>query len=220
MTASLVLILIWLVLFERREDLRKQILTMSISIGVLSFLTCYFWWTRDWWHPLNLTGTKAGFEDFLMGFGAGGIMVAAYEEIFNKQMYKARGFHKYHVGGMTLLLLMIFVMEFLLDRGLTTFWACVATFTLVSLLIYSSRRDLLVHAFLSGILMAVASLTFYYVIILLSPNWIHNTYDWRHLSGYLFTGIPLEELVFWFLAGFVFGPFYEYWQGEKVRSLP
>jgi len=37
------------------------------------------------------------------------------------------------------------------------------------------------------------------------------------LSGHRITGIPVEEIIFWFLAGFLFGPFYEYWQGVRLR---
>ncbi len=67
--------------------------------------------------------------------------------------------------------------------------------------------------------MVVASLAFYYPIILLSPGWVETTYMLEKLSGILITGVPLEEFIFWFLAGVIFGPLYEYWQGERLRKM-
>ena len=55
----------------------------SILICILSVLTSYFWWTKDWWQPLNFTNTVVGFEDFIMGFTSGGIMSVIYNFLLN-----------------------------------------------------------------------------------------------------------------------------------------
>jgi hypothetical protein len=89
---------------------------------------------------------------------------------------------------------------------------------LVAAVMLSKRRDLIIDAFLSGILMAGISLLSYYTIMIVSSDWISRTYL-SGLSGIKVTGIPIEELVFWFLAGLVFGPFYEYWQGERLKKV-
>ena len=64
--------------------------------------------------------------------------------------------------------------------------------------------------------MAFISTFSYLLILVIHPDWIEITYSM--LSGERFIGIPIEELIFWFLAGLLFGPFYEYWQGEKLRK--
>ena len=70
-----------------------------------------------------------------------------------------------------------------------------------------------------AVIVVIISLISYYSIILLSSRWVEHTYIFENLSGILVTGIPVEELVFWFFAGMVFGPFYEYWKSKKLRRI-
>ena len=37
----------------------------------------------------------------------------------------------------------------------------------------------------------------------LSPDWINHTYQFKTLSRVFVLGIPIEEFVFWFLAGLI-----------------
>lgn len=209
---------IWVFIFIIRPDLRKEMLFMSLMIGVLSVATSYYWWTIDWWKPLTLTGTKVGIEDFLMGFTSGGIMATLYEVIFKKALYK-RKLHHHLSGGFTILLILAQTTSwFIYGIGLTSFWASTLAMISTSIIMLLIRKDLVINAFLSGVLMLCVSLLFYSVIIILSPGWMDQTYL-SGLSGIKFIGIPIEELVFWFLAGLVFGPFYEYWQGQKLKFI-
>jgi hypothetical protein len=63
---------IWLVFLLWRKDQQHEMLKVGFLVGVLSVITCYLWWIQDWWSPQNITGTKIGVEDFLIGFFAGG----------------------------------------------------------------------------------------------------------------------------------------------------
>lgn len=74
--------------FIRRKDLRREIFFISILISIISVLTSYCWWTKDWWRPNTVTGTIVGIEDFIIGFTAGGIMSVIYDFIFNKGYQK------------------------------------------------------------------------------------------------------------------------------------
>jgi hypothetical protein len=82
---------------------------------------------------------------------------------------------------------------------------------------YAYRPDLIQNGLYSGVIMLVCSLPSYFLIQYLSASWIANVYQFNHLSGILLWGIPIEELVFWFLAGSMFGPFYEY--ARKIRLV-
>jgi hypothetical protein len=209
---------VWLVLYAARPDVRREMTVMGLLIGAFSVITAHYWWTSDWWHPLTITHTKVGVEDFLMGFSSGGIMAAAYEVVFKKRYYPRKP--KHHCpGGLTLLLMLAFLTSWLVwGVGLTSFWASAIAMVSTACFFFYLRRDLFANALLSGALMSSVSLLFYFSIILLSPDWIARTYDFSHLSGILVLGIPVEELAFWFLAGTVFGPFYEYWQCEYLRA--
>lgn len=91
---------------------------------------------------------------------------------------------------------------------------------LMGTLLIILRKDLFLNALLSGILMMLVSMpTLYYSSMLLSPGWIEKIWLWNNLSGIRITGIPIEDLVFYFLMGFIIGPFYEYSRGAKLVSL-
>lgn len=213
-----VLLLPWIILYISSPSLRREMLVMSIFIGLVSVATAYYWWTYDWWRPPTITGTRVGIEDFLLGFASGGVMAAAYESLFRAN-YTRRARRRSYPSGITMLLLLAFVTSWLVwGVGLTSFWAsAVALFGLALLLCYF-RRDLFVNALVSGCLMAMISLLPYIAIQIVAPEWIATTYNYNYLSGIHFIGIPIEELIFWFLAGSVFGPFYEYWQGTYVHK--
>jgi|ERR1035437_3461594 hypothetical protein len=210
--------IIWILIFYIRKDLRKEMLTMSLMIGILSLVTSYYWWTTDWWRPLNVTGTKVGIEDFIMGFSTGGIMASIYEVVFKRGLYK-RKLHHHISGGLTILFLLAQTTMWLFwGVGFTSFWASTIAMTLVAFIMIFIRRDLFFTSIITGVLMVIVSSIFYYTIVFISPEWINHTYL-LGLSGTRIIGVPIEEYIFWFFSGVVFGPFYEYWQGERLRLM-
>ncbi len=218
--STIVLLIIWFVFFLIRKDVRKEMVIMSLLIGILSVVTAHYWWTVDWWRPITITGTKIGIEDFLMGFSSGGIMAVAYEILFRKRLYKTRLRNDFHPDQNTILLLLAFFTAWLFwGVGLTSFWASTIAMIIAAGTIFYFRRDLFLNGLLSGLLMMIISLFFYFTIILFSAEWIDKVYYFETLSNLRVFSIPIEEFVFWFLAGMVFGPFYEYWQGEKLRKI-
>ena len=211
--------LIWVLIFLARKDLRWEMLVMSIMIGFFSVATSYYWWTEDWWRPLTITGTKVGVEDFILGLSTGGIMATIYEVLFKRGLYK-RKLHHHISGGLTILFLLSQTTMWLFYAvGLTSFWASFISMLLVVVVMISIRKDLMACSLLSGILVMAVSIPSYFFIVMISPQWIENTYIWEGLSDNKVAGIPIEEFVFWFMSGLVFGPFYEYWQGEKLKVL-
>lgn len=145
-------------------------------------------------------------------------MATLYEVLFKRTFYK-RKMHHHMSGGLTILLILAQMTSwFVYGIGVTTFWASTIAMTAVAIIMLVIRKDLFINSLLSGILMAAVSFLFYFFTILLSPNWLKVTYL-SGLSGIRLIGIPIEEFVFWFLAGMVFGPLYEYWQGERLKRL-
>lgn len=208
---------VWIIFFHKRKDLRKEILVMSILFGTLSVLASYYWWTIDWWQPPTITGTRVGIEDFLMGFAAGGIITALYP-IFTHEHYKKRLVHHHFYQGVLWLLVLANIMWWLISAGWTTFWASTVSMLFVASAIFLFiRRDLLKDAIISGVLMTLVAWLFYGLILLISSEWITITYL-GGISGVYMLGVPIEEFIFWYLAGLLFGPFYKYWFGIRLNE--
>lgn len=68
---SLIFLLIWLLMYLWRKNIRKEIWIFSLIFGVLAFPANYIY-LQDWWHPLTITRTILGIEDFILGFATGG----------------------------------------------------------------------------------------------------------------------------------------------------
>jgi hypothetical protein len=44
--------------------------------------------------------------------------------------------------------------------------------------------------------------------------WFH-----QNISGITLLGIPIEDLVWFFVTGIFLSPLYEFWKGEKLEKL-
>jgi len=220
LVSTILFLVFWFILFYLRKDLRKEMLFMSIGVALAALFAEYFWWTADWWRPITVTGTRIGIEDFLLGFTNGGIAAVIFEEIFKKRFYRRKNLQH------GLIAFCVILLNFLIMAGsfwllhLSSFWATtIGLFTTGSLIVFF-RKDLWLDAVMSGVLIAVLFLPFYWIFMFLSPGIIEKFWMFNHLTGITITGVPLEDIVFYFLVGFSVGPFYAYWQGERLRKMP
>ena len=219
LASTLLFLVFWLVLYYHRKDLRKEMLFMSISIAVVGIFAEYFWWTVDWWRPITITGTHVGIEDFLLGFTNGGIAGVLFEEVFKKKFYKRKSL-EHNFGAFVLILINFLIIAVgFWYFNLSSFWATTFGLFITGSLIIFFRHDLWIDAVISGFLVAILFLPFYSIFIFLSPGIIEKTWLFDHLTGIRITGVPIEDIVFYFLVGFVVGPFYAYWQGERLKAF-
>jgi len=216
---AIIFLIPWVILFFFRKDYRKEMIFMSLVIGIGSLVTAYLWWTIDWWRPETITNTRVGIEDFLLGFSNGGIAAVLYGAIYKKRL--SRLIKKTNdTGAFNICLIFFFIIASLFwGLNITSFWASTIAMIIVAIYILYTRRDLFLNALVSGILMVIVSLPFYYVFIWLFPGFIHKTWMSQYLSGIIIIGIPLEDLIFYFLFGLTIGPFYEYWQNKRLVSI-
>lgn len=210
----------WLILFIHRKDVRQEMLFMGTLFALGSALSAYLWWTIDWWHPPTITETRVGIEDLLLGFSNGGIAAVLYEEIFRKRLYiRSKNSHKF--GLEILLLLFFFIISVLFwIFHLTSFVASSIGMVILGIILIYLRRDLFISSFINGLLMTLVSMPVYFILIFVSPGWIERVWDFQKISGIMVAGIPAEDLIFYFLFGFLIAPLYEYWKGEYLRRVP
>jgi hypothetical protein len=80
------------------------------------------------------------------------------------------------------------------------------------------RRDLLVDALMSGLLVGLITLVGYIIFSALFPGIVHAWWKLSNLSGVFIFGIPGEELLWAFGLGMVAGPLYEFFMGLRFRK--
>ncbi len=210
---------VWLVLLLRRKDLRKEIISFSILGGIAGPLS-ELWYLRDYWKPELMFDWKIGFEDFLFGFFIAGIAASLYEEVFAKHFTKRRSKQKYrYLLAMSLGLLLALIMNTLtLGFKVNTIYASSIGFLVLSLIILIKRRDLLVDAVISGLLVGLFMFLSYMVLLAIFPQLIHKWWYLENISNILILGVPIEELLWAFSWGMLAGPAYEFFAGLKFRK--
>lgn len=220
---DLVLFAIWLVLFLWRRDVRKEMIILSLIFGFLGILV-QFVYINDWWHPLTLTGTRIGIEDFIFGFCVAGIAAVIYEEIFKKKIRIRKKSKKKEIrediNFVFILILgcVLFFGSFYLLR-LNSVLASLIGLGVPILLIWIKRMDLILDSLVSGILLMIASVPAFVIPELITPGVVKNFWFLENLSGVIILKVPLEDLIWFFLAGAYIGPLYEYWrEGRLVRK--
>ena len=230
-------ILVWLPLYIWRKDLRKPmvwsglfyIITITawfITIGIPSALMSIpasRTLTPGYWEPETLFNTgklTAGLavEDILFMFFIGGIATVLYEYCFHWRIAIPRNNHGHHYRALAFGLLV--ALMFLLLFPLNIMYVLIAFNFAAAAAIWIDREDLIRHSLFGGVLLLTLYTFLFYALNLFSPDFVTRVYHLENVSGILFVGIPLEELLYAFGFGLFWAPIYEYEHGAKNRAIP
>src|SRR5215510_9308119 len=85
---SLIFLLIWIVFYVLRPDLRRQMLIFSLLITPLGPLS-ELWFLKDYWRRPTIMGYPIGLEDVIFAFASGGIVYGIYKIFFNRTIIQA-----------------------------------------------------------------------------------------------------------------------------------
>ena len=66
--------------------------------------------------------------------------------------------------------------------------------------------------------MAIAFII-YNILELITPGWIEAFYLFKNVPDIVILNMPIDDLVWYILAGMFVGPLYEYWQEGKEVDL-
>ncbi|MFH1325486.1 MAG: lycopene cyclase domain-containing protein [archaeon] len=213
---SLLFFIFWSILFLKRKDTRKEMLIISLIFGVIGLFVEPIYIT-DWWKPLTITGTAVGIEDFLFGFAFGGVASVCYEVSFKerikiKRKNKKQNFNLFILLGIAGFLFFgsFYIFNF------NTFYATLLAFIMPTLVIWLKRKDLIVNSLMSGAISLFISVIVYAVMEYLTPGWIDEFLLFQNIPKIIFLNMPLDDIIWFFLAGLWIGPLYEYWQEGKL----
>jgi len=215
---TLFFLLVWVVLFAVRKDLRVEMLFISVLFGfggILSQQTHI----RDWWQPLTITNTPLGIEDFLIGFAIGGIASVIYAVVFWKRNDTKKASLAFRSSYWFLLSFALLFLGLFYVVGLNSFYAATISYIVGIAIIVLKRSDLVLPSIGSGFLMLAFGMGTYYALFLFFPSYIHEF--WYLSEGWYSTlvfGVPLGEYVWYFLTGAFIGPLFEFVQGVRFKS--
>lgn len=220
---GLTLLVIWLVLYFWRKDTRKEMLKISLFIGFIGLITDPIY-SIDWWKSATITGTMPGIESFLFGFTVGGIAAIIYPEFSNKKVIiknkskKEEKLNNYKMLKLMGMGLIIFYIGFFIFH-LNSFLASIPAFLTLISIIWLKRRDLILNSLISGLILVIISFAFYLIPELIFPGWLDIAWNFEILSGIKILGVVIEDLIWFFLAGLLVGPLYEYWKEGRDKNI-
>lgn len=212
---------VWIFLFYKRKDLRRAILTLSVIGGLVALVSGPVF-MRDYWRPETIFNWPVLPEDFLFGFIFGGIGASIYETILGQRLSgrRTRGGRRWPLAFVPIIAVMsLLYFSLTLGFNITAMNAFyILTIGLFSVIILQ-RNDLLPDAIGSGVFMGVAMTLGYVIFLQFFPEVFTRWWYLKNLSGIFLGPIPIEEIVWAFGAGLVFGPIYEYVLGYRFRNI-
>ncbi len=209
---------IWLVFFIFNKKSRREMLWISFFTMFLGLTEPLF--VPEYWNPPSLfdLAQKTGFdiESLIFAFSIGGIISVLYEIIFRKQKHKKiKEEHFWHWIAVTSPFF-IFIILFL-TLNINSIYSAIIAMLIGSIIVIICRVDLAKKMLVSGLLF----LLFYFILViffdLAYPNYIEQVWNLQAISGILFIGVPLEELMFAFTAGMLWSSLYEHVKNYKVQ---
>lgn len=214
---------IWLFLFWRLKKHRKLMILASIVFTPLGMIFEYILWIKDWWHPLTITGTKIGIEDFLLSFTHVTLPTTLYIYVFEKNIQEFDFSKRNILKGFKNLILIV---PFSLLTTLVIFYvlkfnspfSTLIGLLLGSIYIFLGRKDLILHSILAGLLLVLVVFSCFWLGISIYPDIINEFWCVGKISNILVLGVPIEDLLFYLGVGMFLGIMYPYLFEFKITD--
>lgn len=219
---SLLLLLVWVLLYWIKPQVRKKMLLVSFLTAPLGLTEPFF--VPLYWFPFTLFDlaqqTRFDLESLLFSFAVGGIAAVLYESLLGKsrkpvsahEMHQRR--HRFH----RLVLFSPFISFGLLYflTLLNPIYSAIIAMTIGAIATWLCRPDLL-KAMLTG---SILFLVIYFLVFLvgfvwLFPGYVEAVWNLPAISGVLIVGIPVEELLFAVSLGAMWSSVYEHFTWYK-----
>lgn len=217
---SLPYLLIYILVFIFRKDLRYKLLTTGVLIGIVALITEPFFF-KDYWKPPTLMGIgKVSIEEFIFGLSITGATTTCYE-VFFKQKLVQKFNTKFVLSTLYSLAFLFIFFIFNIYFNLNTIFTCSIGYLTVLLLTLITRKDLAKPAIFSSLFITTLTIINYLLVSLLSPLYwqkywlLYNT----PLRTMIFGKIPWTEILWYSTFGLICGVFYEFALGLKRENI-
>jgi len=210
-----------MILFLFRKDVRKEMMFLSLgaSITALPIMAVY---VQDWWHPLTVTNTAVGLEDIVSSFAIAGIAAVLYEEVFRKKVWRKHNVSEkkrnLNIAIMVSIMAVLFFGGFYI-LSLNSFAATVLALVVGLAIVYIQRPDLIKYSIASGFMMLFVAYIAYGITWIFTPDWLDKYMYFTNIPRVVLGCMALDDVIWFFLAGALIGPFYEYWQHGRFVQI-
>ncbi len=208
--SALISLVFWIFIFilnNKREDRRKMIIiglfTMVLAVvGESMYLI-------DWWQPKFIYDFPVHLEDIIFGFASGGVISGLYTLLSKKRGQVAfQTFQNiYKIPLLVLFFFCLFGLFYIFN--VSSFLSNIYALSVPLLFLIAWRIKVLPAVFLTASIVTLFALFTYLFIMQINPTYVGETYLFNYLSGDLFMGIPVEELLWFFFAGLGVSSFQE-----------
>jgi len=215
---SLFLLTIWFLIFIWQKKLRKEMLIASVIITPAALSEVFF--VPGYWLPDAIGNPKLSIEDFIFSFAVGGIAAVIYELFMKGKVKHERLCNCYNGELFHGLILGIGIIAVFFSYTLLKINFMYAVFIgiIVDIIIISiNRPDLIKKVLYSGIIFGFLYFLFFSLFSLITPSFIKH-WNLSNLSGIVFLGVPLEEILWAIGIGSLLGPIYEYLLSIKLSE--
>jgi hypothetical protein len=101
---------------------------------------------------------------------------------------------------------------------INSFYSSIIIFVFPTLYIWMKRKDLIFDSLASGFFLMLISFLAFIIPELLTPGWVESAWYLENLSGIIILTAPLEDIIWFFLAGAFIGPLYEFSEEGKFTK--
>ncbi len=221
LASSLILLIIWFVIFLSKPKLRREMFFVSLFTMPLGLTEPLF--VPEYWSPpslLNLA-SKTGFdiESFIFAFSIGGLSTVIYH-FFVKMKYKKMSDKEISKEKKTIHFLSLIspILVFLILSifiNLNPIYSAILSLFAGGILTITCRKDLLKNSLIGAIVFSLFYFLFFLLVDLLYPRFISEVWNFSTISGILIVGIPIEEILFAFGVGIMWSGVYEHFKFYK-----
>ncbi|TAL14416.1 hypothetical protein EPN95_03085 [Patescibacteria group bacterium] len=211
-SAAIIFLAVWIILFLYRKDLHREMLTMSLFAVPLGLFD--FWAVPLYWQPVTLFNIPIGIEGLIYSFCLGGITSVIYAEVAHKRL---QHIHKWHKSAALIVFLATAIMFLPLAIGKVAnpvIILYVSLLTGLGVALYL-RKDLVRSTIIGGLCFGILYFLLLRFWLSLYPS-AANWFVFQGLPQTRILGVPLWELLFGTVFAAYWGNVYELLFGYRL----
>jgi hypothetical protein len=220
---ALVWNVIWATIYVSKPKLRRQMLWVSFFTMLTGLTQPLF--VPNYWTPPSLFNlaatTRFDIESLIYSWGVGGVGSVLYGITLNLQHRQLAPTEKQqerkwlHLISLTALPIVFGVLTF--GTGLNPIYCVSAGLFAGAIGAVVCRQDLAKNTLIGGLSFTILYFIVFYFIILIFPSFMQS-WNLPALTGILFLGVPLEEIMFSFSFGMMWSTVYEHIRNYTLNN--